>query len=512
MMEGTREMAADKVMRILETISLIIVKTGFFFFLFILAISNLCLTTFFSLDYSEIPLYTRDNIFIQLLVVILLIVGIKLFDSKYGIEKVNTNLLLVILLSYVFFVSISWILLSRSTPVADQGIIAYAASEFRLGIFSSLEEGGYLFVYPFQLGIAAVLEFIYVIFGRGNYVAFQLLNVVFACLLFFTIYKITESLFRDKKITNLVLIFMFVCFSPILYTTFVYGTIISFALALMAVWLQIEFYERKKITYFILSGFFISLAIIIKSNSQIVLIAMIIFHIMEGMKRKKVQLLLLPIILVGCAFISQWGLNSLYETRSGIKLSEGSPKLLWVAMGIQESEYGNGWYNGYPYDIYVKSDYNSDKASCYASNTIRKRINAFLEDPVYMVKFFGEKFVSEWCDPTFEGFWISRTNEGERSSIAESFYTGKLHQVSLAIMNIYQSFISLLALVYISVGWKTIKWKQTFLAVIVLGGFAFHMLWEAKGQYTMVYFVILLPYAAKGGCEILSKLSHFKKA
>ena len=36
------------------------------------------------------------------------------------------------------------------------------------------------------------------------------------------------------------------------------------------------------------------------------------------------------------------------------------------------------------------------------------------------------------------------------------------------------------------------------LAMIFIGGFVFHMFWEAKCQYTISYFVLLIPFAAAG--------------
>ena len=36
------------------------------------------------------------------------------------------------------------------------------------------------------------------------------------------------------------------------------------------------------------------------------------------------------------------------------------------------------------------------------------------------------------------------------------------------------------------------------LAIIFLGGFLFHLFWEAKGQYALTYFLLLFPYAAAG--------------
>ena len=40
--------------------------------------------------------------------------------------------------------------------------------------------------------------------------------------------------------------------------------------------------------------------------------------------------------------------------------------------------------------------------------------------------------------------------------------------------------------------------KKLVPAMIFVGGFVFHMFWEAKCQYTIPYFVLLIPYAVFG--------------
>ena len=42
------------------------------------------------------------------------------------------------------------------------------------------------------------------------------------------------------------------------------------------------------------------------------------------------------------------------------------------------------------------------------------------------------------------------------------------------------------------------KLHRLLLPTIFIGGFLFHLFWEAKSQYTITYFVLLIPYCAKG--------------
>lgn len=53
-------------------------------------------------------------------------------------------------------------------------------------------------------------------------------------------------------------------------------------------------------------------------------------------------------------------------------------------------------------------------------------------------------------------------------------------------------------LVFVLFDIKNCSIEHLIFAIIFIGGFVFHLFWEAKCQYTITYFVLLIPYAAKG--------------
>ena len=55
---------------------------------------------------------------------------------------------------------------------------------------------------------------------------------------------------------------------------------------------------------------------------------------------------------------------------------------------------------------------------------------------------------------------------------------------------------------------KYLKW---LLPVIFIGGFLFHILWEAKGQYTLPYCVCLLPMCVWGYGFAVAWIREHKK-
>ena len=65
-------------------------------------------------------------------------------------------------------------------------------------------------------------------------------------------------------------------------------------------------------------------------------------------------------------------------------------------------------------------------------------------------------------------------------------------------MNILQTLILFGTIMYILIDSKKIKFKELIFAIIFIGGFVFHLIWEAKCQYTITYFVLLIPYSIVG--------------
>lgn len=89
---------------------------------------------------------------------------------------------------------------------------------------------------------------------------------------------------------------------------------------------------------------------------------MVIMFLMDFIRKRKLRQLGLSAILVFTIFMSGVWLNTFYEKCSGIEINEGAPKILWVAMGLQEGNLAPGWYNKYTLNTYTQSDYDEGKA------------------------------------------------------------------------------------------------------------------------------------------------------
>ena len=92
-----------------------------------------------------------------------------------------------------------------------------------------------------------------------------------------------------------------------------------------------------------------------------------------------------------------------------------------------------------------------------------------------------------------------RKSNIQKSKFVKSILSeGKVNETITLYMNIIQTLILFGATTYMILDFKKIKSKQLIFIIIFIGGFLFHMFWEAKCQYTFTYFVLLIPYAVRG--------------
>ncbi len=490
-----------------EKISKYTIFILFGLFATILAVASIFSTTYFATNYYEIPLYEDDSPILLIGIFIVLIILLYLFDKWIGLDKINPRIYICVLMVYTVAVASLWLYYTNSATDADQKIVHNIAIEFYDGEFSALSKWHYLYIYPYQLGITAFIELSSTIFGRGSLLLLRIFNVLASCLTFYSLYRITDLSFHNRKINNLVILLMFGCFPPILYCTFVYGNIMGLGFSLVAVWMQMKYFNSGKIRYVVLSALSIAFAVLVRSNSLIVLVAMVIMYLLKFLNTRRAICLLWPVIAIAVTSSATVLLNTYYESRSGIEISDGAPKIIWFAMGMQESARAPGWYNGFSYSPYVNNNCDPIATTEVAKQAIKESLEKFKADPMYAAEFYTEKFVSQWNEPTYQGFWISRIlQEGkERPEIVTSLYYGDLHYVAVDFMNIYQ-FIIVFGAVFFFALQRKLSSEQLFLALIVFGGFLFHMLWEAKAQYIMTYFTMIVPYGAVGIYNIIELL------
>lgn len=438
------------------------------------------------------------------------------------------NILLPAALCWICLWGFLLIRLGRSVPAADSSVVYSIAQSLASGQTEVIHPtDSYLSYYPQQIGLAAFYEMIIRLwnllpFPHEPYYILQCVNILMAgCIVYFQ-YRITHLLFQSDKAAAAYLYLAMLNAPLIIYTSFVYGEIPSFALLSGGLWLLLKYFQglsaRDRGRWAAAAGSLLMLTagVALRKNSLIVIIAVILVFLWEWLRSRRHELLLCIIALaVGCAAVLPV-IQRIYEYRADSTLSAGVPAIAYVAMGMQESSRGNGWYNGFNFYTYESCHMDTALTTQESMTAIKASLSSFRREPGYAFRFYADKFLSQWTDGSYFCRQATANHTALRAPIVESLYEGSLSRPFNHYCNIYQLLVygsALLCLLRMRRSGNAAQDIPPSLLpytgmIAVLGGFLFHMAWEANSRYILPYFLLLLPYAA-GGLEIAA--AHLRR-
>lgn len=467
---------------------------------------------------KEIPEYYKypaDYYAVLILCILSVILLAKLLDKISG--KVLFSVCAVIYITVGLFLIFNMPLHAR----ADQGKVLSSAIAINNGDYSSLEKGGYLYIYPNNLGIVAFLRLITVISSDLKFIT--LINLILVIATNYIIYKISDALFDSNTTKNKYTILLSFSFLPqLFYVLFVYGTVPGFFCISVMVYMTSRVFktddaDKMKVCYIIIAVIFASLAVLLKNNYLIAVFANLIVCVVHWFKNKQFKSGVLAIALLLTLIFPQSIIENYYEKLGGTELS-GMPTVLWVAMGVQEGPRAPGWYNDYSMDTFAQVDYDVEISSELAKNSIEERIGVFIDNPAYTKEFFSKKIMSTWCEPTCQSLWIGAV--GDRAKSIDNTYLhnlyngGKSYSLYYLVCSVIIANILVFAVVHQigMVKMKTYNYTMLFPLLYIVGGVMFHIIWETKSQYIYMYYLMLVPLAASGIFEISNRLSKKSKS
>ena len=449
--------------------------------------------------------------------------------------------------------SLFLVLVIRGNATNDALQLDEIMQAFSRGDYSSLQEGGYLFVYPFQVTYVLIGQVIQALCGPSNYLVYQLLNVVsILCNLYF-LYQITWELFHDRKVCAVMQLLSMGCWFYYVFATFIYADLWSFAVQSAAFLLEIRYLNRRRLRDIIGAGICIAAATLLKTNCYVALIAMILILLMDavraavsatagkeasgtassesvassgnvGASGKSAGALVLRAVLIGAMFVvltkgAQSAVNLGTARAAGIeKMPEGVPSAAYFAMGMEETEGKYGWYNGRNVGLFRDAGYDREQTVLDAKETMKASIGEFQNSKRYLIRFYAGKFLSQWGDPTcvsMREMEETRRHTGELPKLVDSLIFGTGSRILQWGMNVTHSLIYLgLTMYLLSVAGAVLRKKQylrlrtvsepeILLVLFLVGGMLFHQIWEASGRYTMRYYLTMLPLAAWGICRLI---------
>lgn len=451
----------------------------------------------------ELSTYNRDSFLLNVVFLVCIYTILKCI-CKDAMSRINTKVFTAILCAYTLGVALFWVLSVKSTAMHDSYMITSTAEKVVNGDYSAFdfESEKYFYEYPFQLGYVLVCQVVNTLFkGSAYLIALQVLNIVSLEALFLGVIHCTKYVFDSKEVTNTTILFLFGFISVMLFTTFIYGNLLGFALSTWAVTLEVKYIRTDKKYLMFVSAILIGLSIMVKSNNMIVLLAMCIILVIKFLDTKKLW------DIVSIAICVVLGLNVLncaigyYERKADVDFGSGIPKILWLDMGLHESAMACGWYNySYTVGIYENNDYDPVASTQEGISQIKEQLSYFYNDQSYANRFFSEKILSQWNEPSYDSIWVSqmRGHLEDPPQYVNEIYYGNAGEYLLFYMDQYQQVVYVLAFIGLVAVAKKKDSRYYVIPLIVLGGFLYHLLFEAKAQYVITYVTLLIPISAYG--------------
>lgn len=484
-------------------------------YLFIMSIYNTCY-----LNSGEHVFYLSNSLSLGIVITFIIVfalIGFVIYKNKFKICDFIVKYykyIILFLMAILIIQSIVFILKTQLHPRADSDNCLSAAVKLLHGDYSEWDKGTYCYMYPNQNGLILFESAVISILGKLDIVAFQVLNVFALVGFVLCILDISNILWENGKIQKVFLIASYTFYYPlILYVTFIYGTIYGLFFMMLSIRFVLKYLKNHSIKDMIISIVSICLSCFFKMNYKIALIAILLVFIYDLIFKKNKLSFVSVILLVVCFLEMSFGINKIIEGIIGQQVAKGIPTLAWVEMGLQEGPMANGWYNLYNVNVMNNNDYDSEKANLAIKADLSNTVNNFVANKKYAILFFQKKITSQWCEPTFESLWIQDNRESNllsKPSVINSliFSTGKLHKLYIEVFKIIQIFIYLLSMLYFIVNFKSKEVNHLILPIIFIGGFIFHIFWEGKSQYTIVYFICLIPYAIQAVKYITTKIKE----
>lgn len=408
----------------------------------------------------------------------------------------------------------AWILATRFLPGSDPAKVCEVASQWMVGDFSAFEQGEYLFCYPFQSGIVLFYYLLSRLFGDGNYVAMQFVNLLALAAVYYLLYKIFSRFWKSEEKVLLISYLALVLWIPLMfYVTYLYGILPGMACSLGAVYLALCYLEKRRWWYMFPAALLMGMATVLKMNCLIYLVAIGCFLAYDAIDSLLISRQKGKQWIVSLAFVAVMGLgvygcnqatNAYVEHLSGYEMPEGEVMISWVVMGLSEAPNAPGNYNGYIGNVFFDNNFDTELATEQSIADLKAILKRMVQSPIDSgITFFARKTAYQWNDPTFIAMerMEGRQSTIEVSSRIRDLIEGQGEVVLSVILNFVQTVILMGMLFYLFFTRKSRNLNELLVAVVFLGGYLFHMVWESSASYTIPYFVLLIPYAVKGFAE-----------
>lgn len=484
----------------------------FFMFIMLCIMGALSAVAFFSSNmfdaaYFEFAYFGIDKIWLHLLLALLLTFLFIAVSPHIHPAKPRRFLHVMLACSTIFSAAVSfyWAWICHYVPVWDPGIVCSSALTLASGQTLAADQLAYMAKHPYQLGLVTLFQWILRLFGNGGSSFMTLHYFMAGCIpvILLAGCRLCRLLFDSTKTCCYYLLLGCGCLPLFLYVNFIYSDIPGILLMLLSLDGLIAYLKRGSRVQGCLGLLCLVLATIIRKHTLIIVIAVTLIWFLNALYRRSrrqfAEALAIPVVVILCSNLFTSQVCRYYQ----VPTDKAAPSVIWIAMGMQESRFGSGWFNGYVDQQYEELHGDPDLLSQEAFADIRDSLSEFAAHPRHAVSFYLHKILIQWNQPSYQCLGLSKTYEEMPGELVNNIYFGRINSVLRIYFDCYQLLVYAgtgicIASCFIAMRHK--RFPDYFLIPLlaILGGFLFSLLWEAKSRYIMPYFILMLPYAAKG--------------
>lgn len=496
-----------------------------FIIIFVLYLVN---TVYYSnMTHWEIPqiqYYGVQRLTISIVIGLIILV-LSYFLNKIKIKKKLKIIIISFLLAIYSVVQITWITKTPAVQFADSLVVMQIAEKMEDNQELNEYQKNYLQYYPQQLTMAVIFMKIFKICANTNELIFKILNILSNILTVLGLYFILFEIQKNYKVNRILFWILSLSFIPvILLSCFIYGDFIGLACVVWSLWFAQKYLkcERKKYIFFI--GILMCLACLVRMNYFIFEIAIIITIIIGKLEKKELNFLVVFKTVIVCSYIIVATLipniliKEIYSSKYDLKKDNAFSTIPYLYMGMSEGERANGWYNDETDKIVENLMFekeNRELITAECKQKLKNRISFLINHPMYTVRFYRDKIITIWSDPTMEFKFYNTYNCEELHNEVNPIVKKILYEKWYDYIVVYVKSLILIilggAMLLLILKHKNLSLTCIPLYLVFIGGFLFHIIWEAKSRYIIPYVLVLIPVACAGFEEFIEKIKNKKE-
>lgn len=450
------------------------------------------------------------EIIITTIIILTIIAIVKKIMKKPKDKKTKIIIIVSVLIVYVIF-QVIWIYLRQALPIFDQQNVYETAVKIYENKIEELKNSQYLELYPQQLTLATIYVCIFKIVYSTNLITLQYLNAIANVMTILGLLLITKQIGKDYKVSKVKLLVISLLFITLpLLSTFIYGDLLSLPMSIFSIYFIMKYVENNKSMYAIISAIFMAIAYMLRMNNLIYIIALVIYILLDILKiqNKNIKNIIkkgiILILFIAISILPANMIKTYWQNKLELDKTKSFPTFGFICIGMEGGDRANGWYNSYA----IWAFENIETAKERYKDEVSNRIQYFAQNPIDFVKFYTLKITSMWTENTYAGLWYNQTYnfgqiQGMEKTSEEQTLAWKVDElVKMLTKPLYLLQKAVILIIFGTTILAMIKHRKNIsnevllLIIIFIGGFLFHILWEAKSRYIIPYIITLIPIVA----------------